>query len=127
MTCVYTGVACLAFFVILSIWNWIRMRRIAASRPGENFDTFRASFTPEEALPEVLQAAYAKFQEWCASVPDFPVRADDDIGSIYGMVDEDLDDALLEALKDCARRLPPEDQLQATTERVESVPNADRV
>ena len=85
---------------------------MAASRPGETFDTFRASFTTEEAPPELLRAVYAKFQEWCSdAVAAFPVRAADDIGRTYGMVDEDLDDAVLAVVAELGRRLPPAEQL----------------
>jgi hypothetical protein len=90
-----------------------RTRRIAASRPGENLATFCASFGAEEVPQDVLKAVHAKFQEWCSdAVRKFPVRAADDIGSIYGMVDEDLDDALVDVVRSCGRRLPPLGELR---------------
>ena len=38
-------------------------------------------------------------------VADFPVRADDNIVGVYGIVDEDLDDAIRGVLATCGRQL----------------------
>jgi hypothetical protein len=90
-----------------------RTRRIAASRSGESFHTFRVSFDQDDAPPEVLRAVYAKLQEWCLdAVAAFPVGPDDDVGRVYGMVDEDLDDVVLEVLATCGRRLPAEERVR---------------
>lgn len=97
--------------VVGTIWLRIRDRRIAASRLGETFDTFCESFTADEAALDVLQAVYGMFQNWCS----FPIRADDDIAGVYGMVDEDLDDAVLEVRSECGRQLPPEEEIQQTS------------
>jgi hypothetical protein len=106
----------LGFGVLIAIGTIgirVRTRQIAASRPGENYEVFRSSFEVGEAPPDVLWAVYATFQEWCSeTVAEFPVRAADHIGDIYGMVDEDLDDAVLEVLEECGRRLPPDEQLR---------------
>jgi len=110
---VYLIGACVILFGVGTIWIRLRTRRIAASRPGENFDTFRASFASEEAPPEVLRSVYSKVQEWCSdAMAAFPVRAADDIGRVYRMVDEDLDDAVLEVLATCGRQLPSERELR---------------
>lgn len=102
-----------ALMVIGTIWLRRRTRQIASSRLGETFDTFRASLALAEAPPDVLRAVYLKFQEWCTdAVAAFPVRATDDIGNIYGMMDEDLDDALMEVLAECGRKLPSKEQLR---------------
>jgi hypothetical protein len=111
--CVYVVGACIVLLMVGTIWLRVRTRRIAASRPGETFDTFRASFAPDDAEPDVLRAVYEKFQHWNKdAVAAFPVRAEDSIYRIYGMVDEDLDDAILDVLAACRRQLRPEEQLR---------------
>jgi hypothetical protein len=45
-------------------------------------------------------------------VTGFPVRADDDIGRVYGMVDEDLEEAVLGVVAACGRWLPPGEELR---------------
>jgi hypothetical protein len=56
----------------------------------------------------VLRAVYAQFPGWCSDVvTGFPVGADDDIARVYGMVDEDLEEAVRGVLAACGRRLPP--------------------
>ena len=109
----YILIVCAVLLVVGTAWLRVRTRRLAASRPGENFDSFCASFESGKVPPEVLRAVNATFQEWCSdTVPAFPVRADDDIGRIYGMVDEDLDDAVMDTLAACGRQLPVEEQLR---------------
>jgi hypothetical protein len=112
-TCLYI---ILGFVILIAVWTacgWVHTRRLAASRSGENFATFRSSFEADEATPDVLWAVYAAFQRWCSdAVTEFPVRDTDDIGAIYGMVDDDLDDAVLEVLADCGRKLPFDEQLR---------------
>jgi hypothetical protein len=90
----------------------LRTRRIAASRAGEHFGTFCSAFRAEEVPVEVLRAVHGRFQEWCSdAVDEFPIRAADDIGDIYGMVNEDLDEALVEVVAGCGRQLPPTGEL----------------
>ncbi len=85
-----------------------RDRRTAAARRGEGFDDFSRSFGGEVPL-DILRATYGYFSEWMAgSTPEFPVRASDSIYRVYGIVDEDLDDAALEILASCHRD-PPAD------------------
>jgi len=112
-TWAYAVLGLVALVAAGTVWIRVRTRRIAASRPGENFETFRSSFAADDAPVEILQAVYAKYQEWCSdAVAAFPVRAADDIGHIYGMVDEDLEDAVLEVVTGLSRQLPPAEQLR---------------
>jgi hypothetical protein len=107
--CFYVVLGITALMVVFTIWDYIGTRRLAASRPGENFDTFRSSFGTDEVPEVVLRAVYAKFQEWESRwVREFPVRAEDDIAGVYGIVDEDLDDLVKQLLAECGRQLPPE-------------------
>ena len=101
--------------VVGTIWGQISMRRLAAARAGENFDTFCRSFAWEVVPADVLRAVYAKFQERVSGfgVAEFPVRADDDIGRVYGMADEDQDEVLVAVIAACGRELPPRERLGA--------------
>jgi hypothetical protein len=49
-------------FVGVTIWLGVRTRRLAAARPGEDFDSFRSSFHPGEVGEDVLRAVFALFQ-----------------------------------------------------------------
>jgi hypothetical protein len=110
--CIVVILGFVALFAFVTIRWRARTRRIAASRVGENFDTFHSLLAP--TVPqEVSRAVYLKFQQWWSgTVHEFPVRAEDTIADVYGMVDEDLDDAVQEVLSECGRRLPPKDQLR---------------
>jgi hypothetical protein len=104
---------CLVLFGVFMAWGHVRIRRIAAARTGESFETFRGAFGREDVAPEVLRTVYATFQAWWPhSVAAFPVRADDALGQIYGIAGEDLDDAVMDAVAACGRRLPPDEQLR---------------
>ena len=84
----------------------LRGRRIAASRQGESFEDFAQSFHGEVPL-DILEAVYGYFSDWMSDAgPHFPVRGSDSIYKIYGIVDEDLDDAALEILGHCHREAP---------------------
>ena len=105
----YVILGFIALIAAGTLWGRIRTRRIAASRAGESFDTFRAGFGADEPPQAVLRAVYAKLQRWCSdAVAAFPVRAEDDMGDIYGLADEDLDDMIREVLAEIGRQLPPE-------------------
>jgi hypothetical protein len=104
------GCLVIGFMVLIEVGTFSlhrRTRRIAASRPGETFDDFRAEFAGREIPEVVLSGVYKKFQDWCsASVDAFPVRASDHIGDIYGIRGEDRDDAVSELLADCGKTPP---------------------
>ena len=112
--CVWLALGFIVLLTVVTVVGRFSMRRIAAARAGESFETFRDAFAMEPVPADVLRGVYAKFQE-CASGfggTGFPVRADDVIDHVYGMVDEDLDDALEEVISECGRRIPPEEQLR---------------
>ncbi len=110
---VYAVVGFVALVVVVNAWIRVRIRRIAASRPGENFDTFHSSFAADDIPAEILHAVYAEFQKSCSgAVAAFPVHAADDIGRIYGMVDEDLEYAVSEVVEELGRQFPPDEMLR---------------
>lgn len=107
----------LFLIAIGTIYHRFRIQRIARSRSSETFNNFKSSFSENQIPEEILLAVYTRFQEWEADiVDDFPVRAEDNIGKIYGMVHEDLEDTLIKVLNGCNRQLPPHNQLYYTNQ-----------
>jgi hypothetical protein len=98
--------AVLAFLVTTAAGLFrIRARRMARARAGESFRHFAAHFGGQGIETEVLLAVYRYFQHrmrW--DVEGFPVRASDEIAGVYGIVDDELDDAIEELL--AGRELP---------------------
>ena len=83
----------------------LRARRMARERVGETFRDFAAQFSGQGIEGEVLLAVYRYFQQWMRrDVERFPVRPGDEIAGIYGIVDDDLDEAIEELLT--GRELP---------------------
>ncbi len=116
MTCVYVALALVVLVAVGVIAERHRTRRIAAGRVGETFDTFVAGFSSGDAPPEVLRAVYAQLQDWCSDAVDaFPVRAEDNLRRVYGLIEEDLDDQVLAVVARCGRRLAPAERLRDIT------------
>jgi hypothetical protein len=91
---------------ILSAWRLrVRTRKIAGERKGEGFSDFEAYFAGTHIPREILVQTYDYFAGWNRdAVENFPVRATDNIADIYGIVDDDLTDAVDEILKKSGRR-----------------------
>jgi hypothetical protein len=97
----------LAFCCVLAFANAIRHRRIANSRRGEDMTTF-LSLLHDESLPyDVAHIVYHRMQKYINSEAEFPVHPEDNLYSIFGIVDEDVDDLIVEVLAECGRRMPP--------------------
>jgi hypothetical protein len=73
----------------------IRARRYAAERAGLGYEHFRRSFGSE--VPEEVMAGVYEFVSDSLR-PGFPIRADDSLAGVLGVVDEDLDDMISELL-----------------------------
>lgn len=104
-----------AVFLAANLWMHYRQRRLAQVREGQGFNEFAAYFEGEGIPLYRLRDVFIYFQDW-QTVKDFPVSAEDDIGDVYGICDEDLDDAVEDLAKAWrvklpdpaeARRLPP--------------------
>lgn len=104
------------FFLLITIGTWlsrIRVQRIAALRIGKGFENFCEYFSNRDVPIEVLSIVYKQFQELQSDVvPNFPVQATDNIGSIYGIVNEDFNDIVIEILNKCGRTLPSVEVLE---------------
>jgi len=73
-----------------------RGRRYAAERAGLGYEQFRGSFGPE--VPEEVVAAVYEYTSDSLR-PGFPIRVDDSLADLLGVVDEDLDDMISELLR----------------------------
>lgn len=87
----------LAFILLLVAFSvvvdFIRFSRLARERAELSICHFARSFDYRRVDTKIIRAAYEGFQEWAGGgVKNFPVMASDDIGKLYGMANEDLDD-----------------------------------
>lgn len=89
-----------------------RDNRLKQERAGESFETFTRSFGGEAIPEQVLAQVYAFFQDWKGD-PAFPVRADDSIPRIYGVVNEDFWDMVNELSRTCGSPVSQPSEAQA--------------
>lgn len=78
--------------------NWLlryREQKLADTRRGQGFEDFTDHFSGEDIPVDKLRLVYDYFQSW-QSVKGFPVRPNDDLYKVYGIVDDDVDDAVIE-------------------------------
>lgn len=83
-----------------------RDRKIAKKRSGLGFNDFVGYFSGEDIPLYNLRGVYSYFQNW-QSVKDFPVSPADDLYKVYGIYDEDVDDAVIELANRWRVKLPP--------------------
>ncbi len=103
----------IAFLVVVTIWIYIHLHRIAKRRVGEDFDSFKASFAEENLSDVVMRAVFAAFQERCHPYcSEFPVRADDELESIYGLPYEELEAMMADTLNRCDKDFLPQEQIR---------------
>lgn len=101
----FIGLVLAAVFVSSAIWTHIRLGRMARQRAGEGFSDFAAYFVHRNIPHKILVDTYEYFGRWNAVGGElFPVRPTDNISDVYGCVDEDLEDAVVEILKKSGRR-----------------------
>jgi hypothetical protein len=115
-----TVIAGVVVYLLIDALRKRRVRRLARSRPAHSIDVFAASLRPD--VPEnVARAVYQRLQAWQAwAVPGFPVNAADDLGEVYGIVGEDVDELCRDLLEDC-RVAPPPPEVIAALPGVSSV------
>ncbi len=85
---------------------------MAARRRAQGSDrsTFMAHFAGDALDVAVLEHVYEYLERWNGG--SFPVRPDDDISDVYGIVDEDLDDLVLESARACGCRVPTKESVR---------------
>ena len=82
-----------------------RVEKIAKRRSGQGFNEFAAYFLSEGIPLYKLREVYDYFQNW-QLVKKFPVLPNDDLYKVYGICEEDLDDAVVELANRWRVRLP---------------------
>ena len=93
--------------------NWAlrhREHHVAKMRTGQGFDEFVGYFSGAGIPRDRLREVYEYFQS-LQSVKNFPVQADDDLYKVFGICNEDVDDAVLELAKRWHRKLPASSDL----------------
>ena len=99
-------VGIMASFLALTGFLRYREQKIAKTRSGLGFDDFVAYFSGEDIPMYKLREVYEYFQNW-QSVKNFPVLPGDDLYKVYGIYDEDVDDAVIELADRWRAKLPP--------------------
>lgn len=103
--CLYVLAFVVLVAAVVSVVESVRFRRLARERAGLSICQFARSFDCRRVDTKIIRAAYEGLQEWAAGgVRDFPVMAADDIGKLYGMVGEDLDEFAQELAQKSGRR-----------------------
>ena len=82
-----------------------REQKLAKTRSGLGFEDFVAYFSGEDIPLYKLREVYNYFQNW-QYVKNFPVLPNDDLYKVYGIVDEDVDDAVIELAERWRVKLP---------------------
>ncbi len=100
--------AVIAMYAAATISGRMYLRRLKRQREELSLEDFVASF-PAGTDADVLRSTYDYLQSLTHGVM-LPVSASDDLGEVYGIVDEDVWDELKEMAKKCGRRLPTEEE-----------------
>jgi hypothetical protein len=82
-----------------------RLARMSAARRGEGFEEFSSQLAGLD-LPSSIQRSVFDFLRKRVRVPDFPVRPADELGRVYGIVEDDVYDAAREIAEGCGKMLP---------------------
>lgn len=104
-----------AAIAVALVFTVLRDRRLARGRAGRTFESFEAEFVGHAASPQAIRAVYEQLQRFVWT-KRFPVRADDDLTEVYGIVGEDRGELISALLKNCDCRPPTPDE----TERLRS-------
>ena len=83
---------------VFLVGNWVmhqRAKTLARSRSGMGFADFAAHISAGNLPHDKLRVVYEHFQGWQTN-KNFPVLATDDLYKVYGICDDDLDDAVID-------------------------------
>jgi hypothetical protein len=97
-------VACALF----ALWSRIRYARLGRRRraSGFSYDTFRGELGGRVSN-DLCRTVYDYFYDYTGKL--MPVLAGDDLGDVYGIVDDDLVDELRELAHKCGAAAPTAD------------------
>ncbi len=80
-------------------WN---QKKLKQERQGENFTTFMNHFSAEEISEDICFQVYSYLQDSDIKFHDFPIHPTDDLGKVYGISEEDIDESVLEIARNCS-------------------------
>jgi hypothetical protein len=97
-----------ALFSAMSVSVVLKQAWLSRARGGEQFDDYVASFGPGEHPVDVQRAVFEflRGRLWIK----FPIRASDSIEREFGIVGEDLDDAVRSIAEACGREAVPSER-----------------
>lgn len=99
---IIVAVTCAALFGALWLWHSVRQSRLAL-RSGPATEADFVALLPNEP-PMVAKAVYRWLHQ--GRPGDWTILPSDSLAEIHGLSDEDLDDAVLELLRECGRARP---------------------
>jgi hypothetical protein len=118
---IYVIAAVVGFIAVGTIVIYIRAYIIRKSRKNDKAEDFMNYFVSEGMSGSLVRSVYSYLQDWMGS-NGFAVRPQDDIGRIYGIVDEDLDEMVVEIAEANNLVIPLEtDYRQKPVETVEDL------
>jgi hypothetical protein len=97
--------ACVTVFLAVNFHLRARDARTAGSRSRYCLDDFLDHFSKDEIPKHMLVEVYRYFQS-LRGAKDLAVRPDDDLYQVYGVWNEDLDDAIIELARKCRCKAP---------------------
>jgi hypothetical protein len=92
-------------FSLVSIYLKSRLSRLARQRQSEGLDASTVSFG-STGVPEDIQKAVLRAVQRAIGREDFPVRAEDNLSKVYGIVEDDVYDLVVEAGTATGRKPP---------------------
>lgn len=99
--------------ILVGWYSWARYRQhqLAKARSGRGFEEFAGYFPAERYPRDKLRVVYEYFQglQW---VKNFPVDPNDDLSDVYGLADEDLDDAVFELAERYGKKSPTDADIE---------------
>lgn len=95
MVFIYVIAAFIGLVVLGKIVGYIRDYLIRKSRKDDKPEDFTDYFVGEGFSESLVLSVYHHLQD-CIGPKDFPVRPRDNVAKIYGIVDDDLDDLVVE-------------------------------
>lgn len=92
---VYLASSILGLLVFGMIFFRLKDYMIRRKRKEDKKENFLIYFVDKGISEPLVLSVYQYLQNWM-SLSDFPVRPKDNIADVYGIVDEDLDDLIIE-------------------------------
>lgn len=118
---IYVIAAFVGLFILVLIVSFLRDYLVPRNRKEDKTEDFMNYFVSEGMSEALVRSVYNYVQKWMGS-NGFPVRPRDDIAKIYGIVDEDLDEMVVEIAEANNLVLPLEtDYWQKPVETVEDL------